>query len=39
MVMYLWGLSSTVASDRMIPKTEMSRSKITNITAYEKENV
>lgn len=37
MVVYLWGSSSTVASDRMIPKTEMSRSKITNITAYEKE--
>lgn len=36
MVVYLWGSSSTVASDRMIPKTEMS-SKITNITAYEKE--
>ena len=36
MVVYLWGSSSTVASDRMIPKTEISRSKTTNIIAYEK---
>ena len=37
MVVYLWGSSSTVASDRMISKTEISRSKTTNIIAYEKE--
>ena len=37
MAVYLLGSSSTVASDQMIPETEISRSKTTNIIAYEKE--